>query len=295
MSTTAEESKVVEETKIEDTVKAELRSELAQYDDLLDQYKSGTKTAEDLVKFKEESIKSHYDVTAFAASRRDDLVSGDDKLRSEAEAAIQDVRDLAEAAEIEFGVSEELKGVDLGVTPPSPPRSPPGSPRASSGSGGAINFDTTPADAWTFSVVADDEIYVKRPDDSTGLQKMLSLNPNASPKLFWTPVLVREICAYLVESQYLQKKYPRHLEHLAWTAFSKPYLPDHVDLVLSLQQLLRVWMADCVTDDKCIGRPSRRMLEDRELRKILLAYKNMRDEYASLSTPAPAVAAVSVP
>lgn len=171
------------------------------------------------------------------------------------------------------------------------PRAAPGGPGGDGGSGGSVPIgrggsgSADESGAWSFSVVADDEIMVERPGFEPS-QKMFSLNPEANSKLYWTPVLTREIASYLVQSQYLQKRYPSHLAHLAWTAFSKPYIPDHVDLVLSIQQLLRVWIADCVRDDKCIAKPSRRMMNDRELAKILRAYnalKTKRDSLVALS------------
>lgn len=150
-------------------------------------------------------------------------------------------------------------------------------PIPTSGGVGASSEDQ----AWQLTVVADDEIRIQRPEDITPMQRMFSTNPQASSKLYWTPVWTREIVSYMVQSTYLQKKHPDQLAHLAWTAFSKPYLPDHADLVMSLQRVLRVWISDCVKSDSCIAPPSTRMLRDAELRKIFKNYQNLQAEVAA--------------
>ena len=132
--------------------------------------------------------------------------------------------------------------------------------------------------AYTISVVADDEIRLKT-NEGTYIQKLVHEKVGQNPEVYWTSQWVREIVSYMTECVYLQKRYPKFVEHLAWTAYSPVNMPQHADLVRSLRMLLTVWLKDCVESETCIAPPSRAMLADRELRKMLKKYKVYYDEH----------------
>jgi len=127
----------------------------------------------------------------------------------------------------------------------------------------------------TISVVADDEVRVQ--NDGKYVQKLIHPKVGLNPEVYWTSTWVREIVSYLTECDYLQKRYPKFIEHLAWTAYAPVQMPTHDSLVNSLRMLLTVWLKDCVESETCIAPPSRTMLRDRELFKILKRYKTLKE------------------
>jgi hypothetical protein len=131
----------------------------------------------------------------------------------------------------------------------------------------------------TISVVADDEVRV-----STGqgeAQKMFNESETADPTLFWSPKWVREIVSYLVTSEYMQKRYREYINYIIWTAFRVPDFPDHGKLVFATKLLLGKWMSDCAADETCLAPPSRRMLQDDEMKKVLTSYMSMSKKIAN--------------
>ena len=130
------------------------------------------------------------------------------------------------------------------------------------------------------SCVADDEVRVVSGDDSGGgnatAQKLLSEDSRADPAIYWSPRWVRELVSYLVTCKYLQERYRTYVNFLIWTAFRSPELPDHGELVRATKLLLGKWTVDCSRDDTCLAPPSRRMLADNEIRKVLTSYSDMK-------------------
>jgi hypothetical protein len=125
------------------------------------------------------------------------------------------------------------------------------------------------------SCVADDEVRVVG-EDNVAAQKLLSEDERADPVIYWTPRWVRELVSYLVTCKYLQERYRSHINFLIWTAFRSPELPDHAELVRATKMLLAKWTVDCSRDDTCLAPPSRRMLADNEIRKVLTSYAEMK-------------------
>ena len=127
------------------------------------------------------------------------------------------------------------------------------------------------------SVVASDEVRVTGGTAGTpAMQKLVSPMPNADPALYWSPAWIRELVSYLTTNKYLQNRYPKYINFLIWHAYRLPSLPDHAQLVDALQLLLGAWMSDCANDNTCLAPPSRRMLQDREIAKILVSYDKMK-------------------
>lgn len=130
------------------------------------------------------------------------------------------------------------------------------------------------------SCVADDEVRVvsgvKDGGTSATAQKLLSEDSRADPSIYWSPRWVRELVSYIVTCQYLQERYRSYVNFLIWTAFHSPELPDHAELVRATKLLLAKWTFDCSRDDTCLAPPSRRMLADNEIRKVLDSYSEMQ-------------------
>ena len=131
------------------------------------------------------------------------------------------------------------------------------------------------------SCVADDEVRVISGEPGGGgerptAQKLLSEDPRADPAIYWSPRWVRELVSYLVTCKYLQERYRSYINFLIWTAFRSPELPDHGELVRATKLLLAKWTVDCSRDDTCLAPPSRRMLADNEIRKVLTSYSEMK-------------------
>lgn len=137
--------------------------------------------------------------------------------------------------------------------------------------------------SFTISVVADDELRVSSGPDNTS-QKMLSENPKADPTQYWSPKWTREIVSYITTSEYLQAKYPKHINYIVWTAYRSADYPEHSTLVKALRMLLGAWMYDCTIDKTCLAPPSRKMLGDSEFRKVLDAYNKLKNQVANLSS-----------
>jgi hypothetical protein len=125
----------------------------------------------------------------------------------------------------------------------------------------------------TISIVADDEVRIIT--DSGEAQKLFSENPNSDPILNWTPKWTREIISYLVTSEYMQSRYRDYINYLIYVGFRKPEYPEHAKLVFALKLLLGRWMTDCAADGTCLAPPSRRMLQDSEMKKVLSSYMKM--------------------
>lgn len=128
------------------------------------------------------------------------------------------------------------------------------------------------------SCVADDEVRVVSGDSGTGAtaQKLLNEDPRADPAIYWSARWVRELVSYLVTCKYLQERYRSYINYLIWTAFRSPELPDHAELVRATKLLLAKWTVDCSRDETCLAPPSRRMLNDSEIRKVLTSYAEMK-------------------
>jgi hypothetical protein len=125
------------------------------------------------------------------------------------------------------------------------------------------------------SVVADDEVRFISDTKATA-QKLLSENPQADPAIYWSPRWVREIVSYLITCDYLQQRYRTYINYLIVVACSKPEFPDHIALVKATKLLLGKWTYDCGRDDTCLAPPSRRMLADNEIKKVLTSYATMQ-------------------
>jgi hypothetical protein len=130
------------------------------------------------------------------------------------------------------------------------------------------------------SCVADDEVRVvsQETDGSSNAtaQKLLSEDPRADPAIYWSPRWVRELVSYIVTCKYLQQRYRSHVNFIMWTAFRSPEMPDHAELVRATKMLLAKWTVDCSRDNTCLAPPSRRMLADNEIRKVLTSYDDMK-------------------
>jgi len=135
------------------------------------------------------------------------------------------------------------------------------------------------------SCVADDELRVKTGEkDGATAQKLLSEDPRADPAVYWSPKWVREIVSHFAMNKQLQERYRSYINYLVWTAFRKPELPDHAELVIALKMLLAKWTVDCTRDETCLAPPSRRMLADTEIRKVLASYSKMKNAVEKAKT-----------
>lgn len=86
---------------------------------------------------------------------------------------------------------------------------------------------------------------------------------------YWTWPFLLEIAAYCSVSKVLAARYPQHVRHLQWVLYSTAQDPSRITLVHSLKYLMSIWSSDCTASSQCIAPPSKKLLADRELRKIL--------------------------
>jgi hypothetical protein len=130
------------------------------------------------------------------------------------------------------------------------------------------------------SVAADDEVRVITDvsDPNSAAQKIVTAKEGGSSAEFWTYKELLEIASYLHDSVDLQKAYPKDIELMGFVLYHDPADPPRSALVTSLKNVLTKWMLSCSKDDNCLAPPSRRLMQDSELRKILLSYNKLRAE-----------------
>ena len=108
---------------------------------------------------------------------------------------------------------------------------------------------------------------------------------------YWSWAFLLEIAAYMSISEFLANRYPAHVNHLQWVLYHTSEDPSRTRLVHSMRYLMSIWSADCTASDKCIARPSKAMLGDRELLKLLQRYGQLqtalKDSGGNIPAPLP--------
>jgi len=141
----------------------------------------------------------------------------------------------------------------------------------SSASGTAVS---TPFTAW---VVASDELRFK--DGSRTAQKQISYDPTASSARYWSPSSLLDIAALLCYSDDMRKRYPANISHLAWVLAARPGVPSHAEVVQSMLALLERFTYDCRKNAECLPPPSRAMLKNADVSKIVDRFATLQKLY----------------
>jgi hypothetical protein len=132
-------------------------------------------------------------------------------------------------------------------------------------------------DLW---VVSSNELRMR--DGKRVAQKQLSYDPTASSARYWSPTALLDIAALLCYDKAVQKRYPRHIEHLAWVLAARPGTPSHAEVVESMLNFMEKFTIDCRSSDECLPPPSREMLNNKDVKKVVDRFQALKQKYDEL-------------
>lgn len=126
-------------------------------------------------------------------------------------------------------------------------------------------------------VTADDELRVVT-SDGTVAQKLVTGKTGLGGHDAWNMRELLEIASYLHDSPKLREHFERVVDALGWVLYHQPENPTRKDLTNVMRLLMTCWSMYCSQSEDCIAPPSRRMLSDHAMRKVLRAFQEKQDE-----------------
>lgn len=130
----------------------------------------------------------------------------------------------------------------------------------------------------TLTVTASDEIRVKNEDEPDSVAQKLVSAKEGSSEAFWSYLELLEIASYLHDAPRLRANFQSLVLNLGWELYHQVTKPSRADLVHAMKLLLTKWMLTCSEAEECIAPPSRRMLADDELVKVIKAFQKLQNE-----------------
>ncbi len=106
-------------------------------------------------------------------------------------------------------------------------------------------------------------------------QKKVTYEPGPLDTVFTYDELL-EAASIIVHCRYLRERYEQELDLIAWCLSSQKMDPPRHVIVTAIKILLTRWITDCMLTETCNPAPSIDMLNDAALRKILIAYHNLK-------------------
>ena len=93
---------------------------------------------------------------------------------------------------------------------------------------------------------------------------------------------ILELASIIVHCKHLRTRYEHELDLIAWCIASQNVDPPRIVIVTAIRILLARWMKECLDTESCIPSPSIDLLNDAAVRKILIAYHNLKSSKITL-------------
>lgn len=136
-------------------------------------------------------------------------------------------------------------------------------------------------------IVSDTEVRATLVEDDgteVSYQKKVSLTSNPDTVRYFDNDLIHLIGLYLFYSPEIREAYGDKVKALGYAIFAEDLIPNFRMVRSALLDLLKVWARTCQNDPNCVMFPSTEMMEDKAVRKVVLALKAKQDKVDNLST-----------